>query len=437
MTVDESSYARSAEFYDLVYAHKPYAQEAEAVHRAIQAHLRSGGDALLHVGCGTGGHLEHLGRHYRCEGLDLDEGLLAIARERHPGARFHRGDMADFDLGRRFDAIVSLFSAIGYVRAPERLQRTIRAFARHLEPGGVAVVEPWFTPDVFQAGNVMLLTVDRPEVKLARMSNTDVRDGVSLVTFSYLIGRGPGVEHVEEVHELGLFTHEQTVDAFRAAGLEVVEHDPQGLTGRGLYVARRPAQGVHTAPSPEDPMSIGEQTAADPRYPVGRFRIETEIAPQRRREWIEQVAEAPARLRAAVQDLAEEQLDTPYREGGWTVRQLAHHVPDSHMNAYVRFKLGLTEDNPPIKTYEEARWAELEDTRATPVETSLALLELLHERWVALMRAMTDEQWARTVQHPEWGTIRLDSMLGLYAWHGRHHVAHVTALRERMGWQSR
>lgn len=176
------------------------------------------------------------------------------------------------------------------------------------------------------------------------------------------------------------------------------------------------------------------EPAADPRYPVGKFQRNVEPTPERLREWLDAIAETPARFRAAVQGLTDEQLDTPYREGGWKVRQLAHHVPDSHMNAYIRFKLGLTEDSPTIKTYDEARWAELEDTRATPVESSLATLELLHARWVSLLRSLTDEQWARTIQHPEWGPMRLDTLLALYAWHGRHHVAHVTGLRERMGW---
>lgn len=180
--------------------------------------------------------------------------------------------------------------------------------------------------------------------------------------------------------------------------------------------------------------TIDPAAAADPRYPVGRFQRDVEPTPERRREWIDEIAQTPARFRAAVQGLSQEQLDTPYREGGWTVRQLAHHVPDSHMNAYIRFKLGLTEDNPLIKTYDEALWAELEDTRGTPVETSLALLEVLHTRWVTLLRSLTDEQWARTIQHPEWGDLRLENVLALYAWHGRHHTAHVTRLRDRMGW---
>lgn len=175
-------------------------------------------------------------------------------------------------------------------------------------------------------------------------------------------------------------------------------------------------------------------TAVDPRYPVGRFRVEGEIGAEQRRAWIEEIARMPARLREALAGLTDAQLDTPYRDGGWTLRQVAHHVPDSHMNAYTRVKLGLTEDDPVIKPYDEGAWALLEDTRATPVEVSLALLEALHARWVNVLRSIGDEQWSRTIRHPENGTMRLDYVLGLYAWHGRHHVAHVTRLRERMGW---
>lgn len=174
--------------------------------------------------------------------------------------------------------------------------------------------------------------------------------------------------------------------------------------------------------------------AGDPRFPIGRFSIEGEITPEHRREWIARIAAMPARFRAAVADLSPGQLDTPYRDGGWTVRQLVHHLPDSHMNANVRFKLALTEDNPPVKTYEEALWAQLPDTRDTPPEVSLALLDALHTRWTALLAALDDTQWRRTLHHPEWGGIALETVLGQYAWHGDHHVAHVTALRERMGW---
>jgi SAM-dependent methyltransferase len=238
--MSESAYARSAGFYDLIYGQKPYADEAAQVHAVIQAHLRSGGNALLDVGCGSGNHLAHLRRDYRCDGVDLDAGLLAIARERYPDSAFHQGDMADFDLGRRYDALVCLFSAIGYVKTVGRLGQAMRTFARHLLPGGVAVVEPWLTPDAFIPGNVRVDTPEGPGLKVARMTHSGMRDGISVLTFSYLIGRAEGIERFEEHHELGLFTREQMMDALRGAGLEVVEHDPHGLTGRGLYAARRP-----------------------------------------------------------------------------------------------------------------------------------------------------------------------------------------------------
>ncbi len=172
----------------------------------------------------------------------------------------------------------------------------------------------------------------------------------------------------------------------------------------------------------------------DLRYPIGKFAYEGPPTAEGRPELIRQIEEAPARLRAAVEGLSAQQLDTPYRPEGWTVRQLAHHVPDSHMNAYVRFKLALTEDEPTIKPYFEDRWAMLGDTQATPVEVSLVMLENLHERWVQLLRSLGEKEWKRTFRHPELGLVTLEKNLALYAWHGRHHVAHVTGLRERKGW---
>lgn len=174
---------------------------------------------------------------------------------------------------------------------------------------------------------------------------------------------------------------------------------------------------------------------ADPRYPVGRYTVPDEPpTPADRARWIDEVAALPAAFRAAVAGLTDAQLDTPYRDGGWTVRQVAHHLPDSHVNAYVRFKLALTEDAPTIKPYEESRWAELADSRL-PIAPSLALLEALHTRWVAVLRAMSDADFARTYVHPEHGrTFTLGGVLGMYAWHGRHHTAHVTSLRSRRGW---
>ena len=171
----------------------------------------------------------------------------------------------------------------------------------------------------------------------------------------------------------------------------------------------------------------------DERYPLGRWTV-PDAAPETRRQLIAQIAAAPAALRAAVAGLDDGQLDTPYRDGGWTVRQVAHHVADSHMNAYVRFKKALTEDAPPITAYDEARWAELPDARL-PVAPSLALLEALHVRWVEVLRALTPEALeTRGYRHPEMGFVPLRTALGIYAWHGRHHVAHVTGLRARRGW---
>jgi hypothetical protein len=182
-------------------------------------------------------------------------------------------------------------------------------------------------------------------------------------------------------------------------------------------------------------MSTATQNLPDLRYPIGKFQRPPSVPAPERAALIEQIAETPARLRDAVRGLTPEQFDTPYRPGGWTVRQVVHHVPDSHLNAYVRTKLALTEDQPTIKPYMEDRWAELADSRNTPPDVSLTLLESLHHRWVTLMNSLSDSDWQRTVIHPEMGIVRLDQLLALYAWHGRHHVAHITSLRERMGWR--
>ena len=173
----------------------------------------------------------------------------------------------------------------------------------------------------------------------------------------------------------------------------------------------------------------------DLRYPIGKFAFDGGATERDREARIADIAAAPTKLRDAVRGLSDEQLDTPYRPGGWTVRQVVHHVPDSHLNAYVRFKLALTENAPTIKPYDEARWAELADSRATPLETSLSLLEALHERWVVLLRALGPADYARTFVHPEHGRVlSLEWALAQYAWHSRHHVAHITSLRERMRW---
>lgn len=174
----------------------------------------------------------------------------------------------------------------------------------------------------------------------------------------------------------------------------------------------------------------------DLRYPLGPFVYSGPMTDAQRAEAVDRIAAAPARLREAVAGLDDAQLDTPYRPGGWTVRQVVHHVPDSHLNAYVRIRLALTEDVPTIKPYDEARWAELPDARALPVEISLGLLDALHRRWVPLLQQIDAATAARRLRHPEHGReMTLDEIIALYAWHGHHHVAHVTGLRERMGWR--
>lgn len=174
---------------------------------------------------------------------------------------------------------------------------------------------------------------------------------------------------------------------------------------------------------------------SDLRYPVGPFERRDTLTADERRAMIDTIAAAPARMREAVAGLDDAQLDTPYRDGGWTVRQVVHHVPDSHLNAYTRLKLALTEDDPLIRPYDEALWANLADSRDTPVEVSLTLLESLHARWVTLLRSMQESDFRRTLRHPDHsGILTLDWLVAMYAWHSRHHVAHITSLRERNSW---
>jgi uncharacterized damage-inducible protein DinB len=179
--------------------------------------------------------------------------------------------------------------------------------------------------------------------------------------------------------------------------------------------------------------SSATTSAPDLRYPIGRLQRKSSLTPSERRSAIDALGAAPAQLRAAVRGLSDAQLDTPYRPGGWTVRQLVHHVADSHMNAYTRLRFALTEDDPTIKPYDEAAWATLADS-ALPVGVSLDLLDRMHERLVYLLRALPDAAFQRTLVHPENGPMTVDSLLVTYEWHGRHHTAHVTALRERSKW---
>jgi uncharacterized damage-inducible protein DinB len=175
-------------------------------------------------------------------------------------------------------------------------------------------------------------------------------------------------------------------------------------------------------------------SSQDLRYPIGQYEPPKPITAIHRAEWLSELEQLPANLKQAVAGLRDEQLDMPYRPGGWTVRQVVHHLPDSHLNSYQRFRLALTEEAPAIKTYDEAAWAELSDAKTAPIEVSLSLLTALHARWITLLRSLDESHLKRRVRHPEWGEITLDWMLGLYAWHSRHHVAHITTLRKRERW---
>ena len=181
-------------------------------------------------------------------------------------------------------------------------------------------------------------------------------------------------------------------------------------------------------------MSTSSPAEPDLRYPIGKLNRKSQLSDEERRAAVDAIAAAPRELRQAVAGLSDAQVDTPYRPGGWTVRQLVHQVADSHMNAYGRFRLAFTEQNPTIKPYDEAKWAELDDARTMPIEVSLTLLDAMHDRLVTLLRSASDDRFQRTLSHPENGSMTVDSLLSIYSWHGRHHTAHVTALRHRMNW---
>jgi ubiquinone/menaquinone biosynthesis C-methylase UbiE len=230
-------FQKSAAFYDAIYSFKNYEEEASKVHTLIQKFKRSARTDLLDVACGTGKHLSYLRQNYRCEGLDVEPAMVAIAYERHTDITFHQADMRDFELGRQFDVITCLFSSIGYVRTIANLNRAIANMTRHLVQGGVLVVEPWFSREEFGKGRASVVTVDEPDLKVARVSRSLVEGDISILEFHYLVGTADGIDYFTERDELGLFSKKAYEEAFLAAGLSLALYDDQGLMGRGLYVA--------------------------------------------------------------------------------------------------------------------------------------------------------------------------------------------------------
>lgn len=235
------SYEKQAVYYDTIYQAqgKDYKRESGQIYEVIEKYKRSSGNELLDVGCGTGSHFEFLRKWYSLEGLDIDEHMLLVAKRRYPDIDFHQGDMVNFSLGRQFDAVTCLFSAIGYAKTPDNMYLAVKSLANHVKPGGVVVVEPWFAPDQWKEGRPSAVFVDKPDLKLARVNISERKGNVSILNFHFLVAEQGKVEQFTELHELGLFTQEQYVQAFKNTGLETI-YDPQGITGRGLYIGVKP-----------------------------------------------------------------------------------------------------------------------------------------------------------------------------------------------------
>jgi ubiquinone/menaquinone biosynthesis C-methylase UbiE len=234
-------YSGSEKYYDDIYSAigKDYAAEAYKVHEFIQKYKHSTGNCLLDVACGTGEHAGFLSQYYQVTGTDLNRSMLKVARKKHPEIQFFEGDMRSLDFARQFDAVSCLFSAIGFMTTKSDLRKAVRSMSRHLLPGGVLLVEPWFSLEQWNAGRVSINQVEKPDIKIVRMALARRRGKVSLLEFQYLIGTSKGIEHFTEHLEMGLFDHEEYMDAFTRAGLQVI-HDPEGIFGRGLYIGIKP-----------------------------------------------------------------------------------------------------------------------------------------------------------------------------------------------------
>ena len=238
-------FSKSAQYYDEIYASvdKDYVAEAEKVHQFIQEHKKTNGNQLLDVACGTGHHAGLLNKYYEVEGLDLDPQMLRVAKKKHPEIRFYQGDMTDFNLKKRFDVVACLFSSIGYVKTKSRLRKAIRTMSDHLLPGGVLLIEPWFAMEQWTVGRTSMTQVNKPELKIVRMSHTARRGRISTFELQYLIGTAKGIAHEIEHHEMGLFSKEEYREAFVRAGLDVL-YDEHGLDDRGLYIGLKPVNNV-------------------------------------------------------------------------------------------------------------------------------------------------------------------------------------------------
>ncbi|MDP2471160.1 MAG: class I SAM-dependent methyltransferase [Candidatus Palauibacterales bacterium] len=233
-------FTQSPELYDLIYgSFKDYSVESAAV-AALLDQTAPGAHDILDVGCGTGEHARylHCEHGYQVDGLDIEPGFNEIARAKLPGSSFWQRDMTEFSLGKSYDAVLCLFGSIAYVSNLERLRAALSSFRAHLRSGGIALVEPWLSPDEWNPGRVYVHTAESENLRVVRMSHSSVRGHVSVLRFHYLIGTPEGVEHREETHELGLFTRDEILSSFAEAGFDSVDYDPEGLIGRGMYVAR-------------------------------------------------------------------------------------------------------------------------------------------------------------------------------------------------------
>jgi SAM-dependent methyltransferase len=230
-------YNRSASVYDAIYLAqgKDYSAEAQKIISLIRKFIKADPISVLDVGCGTGNHIGPLQEMFEIEGLDNSDAMIEIARKKFPGIKFHLADMTDFEIASSFDVITCLFSAIGYVNTYARLLQTLKTIDKHLIPGGLTIIEPWFGPGILDTGKVHAVYVDEPELKIARMNINRIENKISYLDFHYLVATPEGIENYNETHLLGIFTDDEYQEAFTQAGLEVF-HDPEGLDGRGLYI---------------------------------------------------------------------------------------------------------------------------------------------------------------------------------------------------------